>query len=200
MKKVVIISAILIMIGITSGILFFVIRDANARIPDDISLVTSDGDSFKFGNADKKLKLIEFIYTNCPEICPTTTQKMVLLKRDLENEGVFGKNVQFITVTIDPYNDTPEVLQNYMETFEIKSDGDWIFLTGDPDNVQEDLQEIKRLAEPFKFQFRDPGNGFYVHTALAFLVDENNEFIKKFPMGKDFDKNEAFDKIMDEIK
>ncbi len=198
-KKVIIISAILIFLGITSGVLFFVIRDANAKIPDDISLVTSDGEPYVFGKADKKLKLVEFIYTNCPEICPTTTQKMTLLKKDLQKEGVFGDKVQFITITIDPYNDTPEVLTNYMETFEIKNDGNWIFLTGDPNHVKEDLLEIKEMAEPFKFQFRDPGNGFYVHTSLSFLVDENNKFIKKFPMGEEFDKDEVFEKIMKEI-
>lgn len=198
-KKVIIICAILIFLGITSGVLFFVIRDANAKIPDNISLVTSDGKPYEFGKADKKIKLVEFVYTNCPEICPTTTQKMTLLKKDLQKEGVFGDKVQFITITIDPYNDTPEVLTNYMETFEIQNDGNWIFLTGDPKHIKEDLLEIKELAEPFKFQFRDPGNGFYVHTSLSYLVDENNKFIKKFPMGDEFDKNEVFEKIMKEI-
>jgi protein SCO1 len=200
MKKIVLTVAIIILISIASGISFFLIRDANAKIPDDISLVTADGESYKFGNADKKIKLLEFVYANCPDICPTTTQKMVLLRKDLEDAGVFGKDVQFITITIDPYNDTPEVLQGYQEMFEIKNDGNWIFLTGDPNNVKADLEDIKTIGDQFKFQFRDPGNGFYVHTALSYLIDENNKFIKKFPMGEDFDKDEVFKKIMDEIK
>ncbi|MDF2902882.1 MAG: lipoprotein, partial [Bacillus sp. (in: firmicutes)] len=49
------------------------------------------------------------------------------------------------------------------------------------------------------FQFKDPGNGFYIHTSLTFLIDENNQFIKKFPMGEDFNKKDVFNKIMDEI-
>ncbi|AGK54305.1 SCO family protein [Bacillus sp. 1NLA3E] len=199
MKKIYIITTILTIVGISSGILFFVIRDAVAKIPDDISLVTSDGNPYIFGDADKKIKLVEFIYTNCPDICPTTTQKMVLLKKDLENAGVFGKKVQFITITIDPYNDSPEVLTKYMDNFEIKNDGNWIFLTGDRDHIKQDLKEIKELADPFKFQFKDPGNGFYIHTSLTFLIDENNQFIKKFPMGEDFNKKDVFNKIMDEI-
>lgn len=199
MKKVYFISAALIILGITSGILFFVLRDANATIPDNVSLVTQNGDPYLFKEADKKLKLVEFMYINCPDICPTTTQKMNLLKKQLENEGVFGDKIQFITITIDPYNDTPEALTNYMKNFDIENDGNWIFLTGDPDNIKQDLQEIKSAAEPFKFQFRDPGDGYYVHTSLTFLVDENNKFIQKFPMGEDFNNKEVFNEIMKEI-
>lgn len=198
-KKVYFISAALIILGITSGILFFVLRDANATIPDNVSLVTQNGDPYLFKEADKKLKLVEFMYINCPDICPTTTQKMNLLKKQLENEGVFGDKIQFITITIDPYNDTPEALTNYMKNFDIENDGNWIFLTGDPDNIKQDLQEIKSAAEPFKFQFRDPGDGYYVHTSLTFLVDENNKFIQKFPMGEDFNNKEVFKEIMKEI-
>lgn len=54
-KKIYIITTILTIVGISSGILFFVIRDAVAKIPDDISLVTSDGNPYIFGDADKKL-------------------------------------------------------------------------------------------------------------------------------------------------
>lgn len=199
MKKIYIIVTALIFLGISAGILFFVIRDANATIPEDVSLVTQNGDPYKFKDADKKLKLVEFMYINCPDICPTTTQKMNLLKKELEKAGVFGDKIQFITITIDPYKDTPEALTTYMKNFEIKDDGNWIFLTGDPNNIKQDLKEIESVAEPFKFQFRDPGDGYYVHTSLTFLVDENNEFIKKFPMGEDFNNKEVFNKIMDEI-
>jgi protein SCO1 len=199
MKKIYILVTALILLGTTAGILFFVIRDANAKIPDDVSLVTQDGDPYIFKDSDKKLKLVEFMYINCPEICPTTTQKMNLLKQDLQKEGVFGDKVQFISITIDPYKDTPEALTTYMNNFEIKDDGNWIFLTGDPDNIKQDLKDIEKIAEPFKFQFRDPGDGYYVHTSLTFLVDENNKFVKKFPMGEDFDREEVFEKIMDEI-
>ncbi|WP_318508906.1 SCO family protein [Bacillus sp. T3] len=199
MKKVYFISTALIILGITSGILFFVLRDANATIPDNVSLVTQNGDPYVFKEADKKLKLVEFMYINCPDICPTTTQKMNLLKKQLEKEGVFGDKIQFITITIDPYNDTPEALTTYMKNFDIENDGNWIFLTGDPNNIKQDLKEIKSAAEPFKFQFRDPGDGYFVHTSLTFLVDENNKFIKKFPMGEDFNNKEVFNKIMKEI-
>lgn len=200
MKKIYVICSIIVIVGITAGISFFLIRDANATIPDDIVLTTMDNKSFDFSKTEKKLKLVEFMYTHCPDICPTTTLKMNQLKKDLEEKGVFGDKIQFLTVSIDSYRDTPEVMKNHMSHFEIKDDGNWIFLTGDPSNIKEDQKDIERLANTFQFQYRDPGDGFYVHSTFLFLVDENNKFIKKFPMGDDFNRADVFNKIMKEIQ
>lgn len=200
MKKIYVICSIIVIVCIIAGISFFLIRDANATIPDDIVLTTMDNKSFDFSKTEKKLKLVEFMYTHCPDICPTTTLKMNQLKKDLEEKGVFGDKIQFLTVSIDSYRDTPEVMKNHMSHFDIKDDGNWIFLTGDPSNIKEDQEDIERLANTFQFQYRDPGDGFYVHSTFLFLVDENNKFIKKFPMGDDFNRADVFNKIMKEIQ
>jgi protein SCO1 len=199
MKKVIIICSLLVLFGVIGGISFFLIRDASAQIPENVTLMNQNGEVYRFGDQDKKVKLVEFIYTFCPDICPTTTQKMNILKKDLQAEGVFGNKVEFITITIDPYRDTKEVLLDYMEKFEIENDGNWTFLTGEPDNLKEAHVNIRSAADALKFQYRDPGDGFLVHTSLTFLVDEDNKFIKKFPMGEDFNEQEVFDTIMKNI-
>ncbi|MBT2677948.1 SCO family protein [Bacillus sp. ISL-35] len=199
MKKIYIISSLIILIGIASGISYFLVRDANAQIPEGITLLTMDEEKYTFGEDSDTIKLVEFIYTHCPDICPTTTQEMNLLRNDLIKEDVYGKKVQFLTITIDPYRDSPEVLRKYMKNYGLENDGNWIFLTGDPANTLEEQQKIKNVADTFKFQYRDPGNGFYVHSTFTYLVDENNKFIKKFPMGEDFKKDEVFEAIMDEL-
>lgn len=199
MKKIYVICSIIVVLGIIAGISFFIIRDMTAKIPDNISLVTMHNEKYEFSNSDKKLKLVEFMYTHCPDICPTTTQRMNLLKNDLVAEGVFGKNVEFISVSIDPYRDTPDEMLTYMKTFDIEDDGNWTLLTGDQTNIKQDQREIRELAEAFQFQYRDPGDGFYVHSTFVYLLDENNKFIKKFPMGEDFNKDDVFKKIMKEI-
>ncbi|WHX38886.1 SCO family protein [Mesobacillus sp. AQ2] len=199
MKKIYIISSLIVLIGIASGISYFLVRDANAQIPEGITLLTMDEEKYTFGEDTDTIKLVEFIYTNCPDICPTTTQEMNLLRNDLIKENVYGDKVQFLTITIDPYRDSPEVLRKYMENFGLENDGNWIFLTGDPANTLEEQQKIKNVADTFKFQYRDPGNGFYVHSTFTYLIDENNKFIKKFPMGEDFKKDKVFEAIMDEL-
>ncbi|MFP5115115.1 SCO family protein [Bacillaceae bacterium C204] len=200
MKKIYLICGLAVFIGIAAGISFFLIRDANAKIPAEVTLKNQNGDSYNFGKDKTKLKLVEFIYTHCPDICPTTTQKMIDLKNDFEKAGVFGKDVEFVTITIDPYRDTPEILTSYMQGFEIENNKAWLFLTGDKQNLKRDRAEIKKVTDAMQFQFKDPGNGQFIHSTFTFLIDENNKFIAKFPMGKDFNKKEVYDKVMDKIE
>jgi protein SCO1/2 len=200
MKKIYLICSLAVFLGIAAGISFFLIRDANAKIPAEITLINQNGDTYNFGKDTTKLKLIEFIYTNCPDICPTTTQKMVDLKKDLVKKNVFGKDIEFITITIDPFRDTPEILKGYMEGFGITNDDDWIFLTGENQTLKEDQKELRKTADALQFQYKDPGNGQFIHSTFTYLVDQNNKFIAKFPMGKDFDKQVVYDKIIDKLE
>jgi len=200
MKKIYLICSLAIFLGIAGGISFFLIRDANATIPKDVTLINQNGDTYTFGKDKTKLKLIEFIYTHCPDVCPTTTQKMAALKKDLVKKGVYGKDIEFVTITIDPYRDTPEILQGYRQGFGIKNDSNWVFLTGEKQTIKKDQKEIKRVTDALQFQFKDPGNGQFVHSTFTYLVDGNNKFIAKFPMGKEFNKQEVYDKIIDKIE
>ncbi|MFB6467120.1 SCO family protein [Cytobacillus sp. Hz8] len=199
MKKIYIICSIIVAIGVAAGISFFVIRDQMAKIPDDIKLVTMHNQVYDFAKSDKKLKLVEFAYTYCPDLCPTTTQKMNLLRNDLIKAGVYGNKIQFLTISIDPYRDTPDRLIKYMKDFNIEDDGNWILLTGDRNHIRRDIKQVERIGKPFQFQFRDPGDGFFIHTTFVYLVDENNRYIKKFPMGDKFNRKDVFDKIMKDI-
>jgi protein SCO1 len=87
-----------------------------------------------------------------------------------------------------------------MQGFEIQNENDWIFLTGDKQNIKNDRQAIQRVADALQFQFKDPGNGQFVHSTFTFLVDENNKYIDKFPMGEKFDKQEVYDTVMNELE
>lgn len=200
MKRIYLICSLAVFLGIAAGISFFLIRDANAKIPSDVSLINQNGEQYNFGTDQTNVKLVEFVYTHCPDICPTTTKKMADLKSDLIKAGVFGKKIEFITITIDPYRDTPEILKGYMKGFEVKNDGSWLFLTGSPQTMKNDQKQIKKVADALQFQYKDPGNGQFVHSTFTYLVDKDNKYIAKFPMGKDFNQTEVYDKIMDKIK
>lgn len=199
MKKIYIICSLAVFLGIAAGISYFLIRDANATIPSDVTLLNQNRDTYNFGKDHTKLKLVDFIYTHCPDICPTTTLKMAQLKNELMKAGVFGKDIEYVTITIDPYRDTPEVLKTYMQGFGIKNDGHWVFLTGDRTTIKSDQKKIEKVANALQFLYKDPGNGQFIHSTYTYLVDQNNKFIAKFPMGKEFNKKQVYDKIMAKI-
>jgi protein SCO1 len=189
-KKWYIICAAIIVIGIALGILYIEKwRDAGVKLPEDITLQTPSGEDFSFSDMEPKVRLVEFYYTKCPDVCPLTTQRMMHLKTMFDEENVFGDKVEFISISIDPEKDTPEAIQKYMKKFGIEENSGWTFLRGS-------LEDVEKVAEPFRFQFNDVGTDFITHTSYTYLIDENNELREKFPMGEAFDKEKVYKKIM----
>src|SRR5690625_7831768 len=86
-------------------------------------------EDFAFSDMPKKARLIEFMYTNFPDVCPTTTLELSKLRLVLEEEGDFGDDIEFITITINTRDYTQEVLKYYYCIFEFDSSADvWFFL------------------------------------------------------------------------
>ncbi|MBA2874835.1 SCO family protein [Thermaerobacillus caldiproteolyticus] len=196
MKKIYLTLISLFIICVGAGILYLTVyRQAKMELPRDITMETAWGDEYRFSEMKPKVRLLEFIYTNCPDICPNTTFQMKKVRDKLENQHVFGNKVEFITITIDPKRDTAEKLQAYAKTFGVdKGDQGWIFLRGSEDDT-------KKLADTFNFQYRDPGNGMIIHTTSTYLLDENNHVIKQFGMGeKGFRQQDVYEAIMNKIK
>lgn len=189
-KKYYVISAIILVVGISIGIFYLqVIRPAAAELPNDVVMTTAFGEEYDFAERPKKARLIEFMYTRCPDVCPVTTLEMAKLRNRLKAEGVFGDKVEFMTITIDPKRDTPEVLREYAERFEVEPNDGWVFLTGSE-------EDVRKIADNFQFLYRDPGSGEIVHSTFMYFMDEDEHLLEKFTMGEDFDADRAFDRIM----
>lgn len=194
-KKFYMICASVILLGIASGILYLqILRPGAAEIPNDIVMETAFDNEYDFDDKPKKARLIEFMYTNCPDVCPITTLEMSQLKSQLEKEGLFGDEVEFMTVTIDPERDTLDVLEEYAGRYEVESDEEgWYFLRGNEDDT-------KAFADALDFMYRDPGSGEIVHSTYTYFMDEDDNLLEKFTMGESFDQERVMDRIKRTIK
>lgn len=191
MKKMYIWFTALLVLGIGAGIFYLeVVRPGTAEIPRDITMETAFNEEYSFADLPKKARLIEFMYTNCPDICPTTTLEMSKLRKRLIEEGVFGDKVEFLTITIDPKRDTAEVLRDYASRFEVTSPDDgWQFLRGSE-------EDTKRLADSLRFLYRDPGTGDIIHSTYTYFLDDKNNLVEQFTMGQSFDVDRVYKRIM----
>lgn len=187
-----IMAAVAIVLGIAAGIYYLKeIRPGNANIPEDIVLETAFGEEYPLGEMKDTAKIIEFMYTKCPDICPITTLELSKLRNQLVDEGLFGEKVEFLTITIDPERDTPEVLQDYASRFQVTSDDDgWYFLTGD----EEDIRRLGQNMRP-PFAFRDQGDGSINHHSIMYFIDGDGNLLETFVMGSDFDIERAYKRI-----
>ena len=81
----------------------------------NVELTTQDGKKVRFYDdlIKGKVVAIELIYTTCKYNCPLETARLVQLQKLLGDR--MGKDIFFISITIDPAHDTPEVLKAYAE-------------------------------------------------------------------------------------
>ncbi|MBY3080607.1 MULTISPECIES: SCO family protein [Rhizobium] len=139
-----------------------------------------------------KVVAVAFIFASCSDICPMLTDNMVRVKAKLGR--AFGKEIDFVSITVDPERDTPEVLKEYARNFDADSKG-WSFLTGDPAIVHEVGRKYGVIA-------KKTANGDVDHTLLTSLVDPNGMLRVQY-LGAGFDLEEFRGdllSLMDEAK
>lgn len=146
---------------------------------NDFSLENINGSTYTFSDSKDKVRLVEFMFTNCPDICPATTYNMSKLQEQLKEKGLFGDKVEFVSITFDPDFDTPEVLQEYAKKFNADQSG-WQFLRGD-------AQAVEKVTKDFGIAVMKQPDGSFVHTARMFLVDGDGKMRRAYGMASDMD-------------
>lgn len=99
----------------------------------NVELITSQGEKVRFFDdlIKDKVVMINFIYTRCPDACPLETAKLSELYQILGDR--VGKDVFMYSISVDPTFDTPEVLNKYMQTYQIEEG--WEFFTGNEEDI-----------------------------------------------------------------
>ena len=115
----------------SSKLSFIKLNGSSRKVPDFIFL---NQDNIYIGNEDflGKVYVAEFFFTSCPSICIEMNQNMKILDDEFGDRDDFG----IASFTIDPINDTPQILKEYSERLNVKSKN-WHFLTGEIDSVYE---------------------------------------------------------------
>ena len=131
----------------------------------EFSLTDQSGKSYGSRDLRGKLWVANFIFTRCTATCPAQTAKLYELQRQLQADPAWDE-MRFVSFSVDPENDTPEVLAAYAKAAGAEQDH-WKFLTGD-------REAIWRLSkEGFKLPVDegvDPGAPI-THSPMFVIVD-----------------------------
>jgi protein SCO1 len=120
-------------------------RDAADRVSEDpplpkiapapeFTLTSQDGTPVSLVDFRGKVVAVTFIYTFCKDTCPVLTPMMSFVQDRLGRD--FGTKIAFISITVDPERDTPQVLKEYAQAFGADLGG-WAFVTGAPETIRE---------------------------------------------------------------
>ena len=143
------------------------------------TLTSQDGAAVSLASFRGKVVALTFIYTECPDICPLLTQKMAQVQDELGAD--FGKKIAFVSISLDPEHDTPDLLKDYAQFWGAKPEG-WTFLTGAPEAVRD-------VTHRYGVFFLKKEDGSVDHTQLTTLIDADGQMRVQY-LGARFDPEE----------
>lgn len=122
--------------------------------------------SVRRSRLDGKVWVANFMFTSCPDICPMLTTKMAALRDRLRRHR---EQVRYVSFSVDPATDTPEVLKRYADKHGVNHD-DWLFLTGPLEDIEDVVVGgFKQAIQPLPEQEGKPPN--ILHGSHFVLVD-----------------------------
>lgn len=118
-------------------------ENSRMSIPD-VELLDQDGRKVRFYSdlVRGKVVAVNFIFTTCTTVCPPLGATFARVQKDLGERA--GRDVQLISISVDPVTDTPERLKAWGEKF--KAGPGWTLVTGAKPQVDELLRALAASA------------------------------------------------------
>jgi protein SCO1/2 len=153
------------MSGLSKGLLVFALllcgacKEQPPPLPElgqvqQFALTDQDGKAAQLASFAGKPWVAAFMFTRCPSICPRITQAMKGLQVQANDRKL---QVHWVSFSVDPSNDTPAVLREYMQKQGVDG-ANWSFLTGDITVIRRTAEEsfkqaLEGTADPSKPDF-----------------------------------------------
>lgn len=157
---------------------------AAAYFPNTI-LLTQDGRPVHFFDNLLKGKtvIVNFMFTTCTGICPAMTANLLKVQAYLGDR--VGKDINMISISVDPAVDTPDALKKYATNFKVKPG--WYFLTGNKADVDLVLHKVGGFVE-------DKND----HSGVLIIGNvETGDWLKIFAMARPSDIADSVMKVAD---
>ena len=144
----------------------------------DVNLVNQDGTKVKLKTLldSGQPVILDFIFGTCTTICPVLSAGYAKLQMRLPNQAA---KVRLVSISIDPENDTPKVMRDYLKRYRAKPG--WDFFTGKREDIDKVMNAFnayipnKMSHYPLTF-IRDPKTGKWIRI---FGLMSSSEFLEE---------------------
>ncbi len=142
------------------------------------SLTERSGAAISNEDLKGKVWLANFIYTTCPSTCPMLSSRFSAL----QDQALASGEVRFVSFSVDPANDTPEVMKEYASALGAKPH--WYFLTGG----DEELRKVAVEGFLMGYQKVPDKEDDIIHSSKIALVDRSGK-VRRFYDGVEKDES-----------
>jgi len=137
----------------------------SVQVPD-FNLINQDGKIISNHDLSGYNYIVNFFFTSCPTICPTTTLNLLELQNKIHSYGI--NNFKILSISVDPKHDTPKKLKEYASSMNLDL-SNWELLTGGESEIYDLVQSGFSLAVG-KDEVA-PGGVF--HSSSVTIVDQH---------------------------
>ena len=136
----------------------------------DFTLLDQDAKPFTAVSLEDSWNLLFFGFTNCPDVCPVTLQRLTAARSRLLAAGLAESEVPgIILISVDPERDSPDVLKSYVANFGENIVG----LTGDAS----ELEKLTKRLGIFHAKSAGHHGGYNVdHSSAVLLINTDGQF------------------------
>lgn len=126
-----------------------------------------------------KIYVAEYFFATCESICPVMNKNL----KGIYDTYLNDDRVMFLSHTVNPENDSSEVLYNYADLLGVKNHDKWRFVTGS----KVELYGVARKGYLLNNDEGDGGADDFIHTQMFALVDWNRNLRGFYDGTKDED-------------
>ncbi|MCM3192315.1 SCO family protein [Priestia megaterium] len=138
---------------------------------DSFSYQDQNQQEYGLNELKGKVWVADFIFTSCTTVCPPMTAHMTKLQEEAKKSGI--KNIEFVSFSVDPQNDSPQALKQYVKKFNGNLEN-WHLLTG------YSQKEIKSFAmDNFKVFIQKPKDTDQIIHGTSFYLINQEGIVKK---------------------
>jgi len=136
----------------------------SAKVPQ-FNLLNQDGKYISNNNVTGYNYIVNFFFTSCPTICPTTILNLIELQNKINAYDI--ENFKIISISVDPKNDTPNKMKDYASSMNLDL-SNWELLTGTENEIYDIVQSGFSLAVGQD----DLAPGGIFHSSSITIVDQ----------------------------
>ncbi|MEP1214864.1 MAG: SCO family protein [Marinobacter sp.] len=143
-------------------------KDISGLMPElAFELTDTSGETITADETDGEIRMVFFGFTHCPDVCPTTLQKLSRAVKDMPAE--LQEDTRIVFISVDPGRDTPDRIRSYVDFFSERAIG----LTGE----EKALRELsKRYRTTFGYDDPDEEGNYNVsHSGAVYVFDREGD-------------------------
>lgn len=153
-------------------------------------LVDQNGKPVDESVFDGRVTILDFSFTSCPFVCPGMNAAMLSLQSQLAGTGV-----RFASISVDPTNDTPEVIKAHADRIGVDHSR-WTWMTGDEAEIRRIVSESLRFElqdDPSRVITRADGSTMnnIMHPSRLFLIGPDRQLLSLYQ----FNDNAALESL-----